>query len=77
MNGTEPPKVQLCYSYYKNGGIENNTYVFDPNITNGESLILYWQSCKLRISLGVKALSCRSIWPLHPKLRGVFFCTYM
>ncbi|CAH3132821.1 unnamed protein product [Pocillopora meandrina] len=34
MNGTEPPKVQLCYSYYKNGGIENNTYVFNPNITN-------------------------------------------
>ncbi|PFX20439.1 mucolipin-3-like [Stylophora pistillata] len=33
MNGTEPPKMKLCYSYYKKGGIVNNTYVFDPNVT--------------------------------------------
>lgn len=28
VNGSEPPPVRLCYSYYA-GGIENNTYVFD------------------------------------------------
>ena len=36
VNGTDPPPVQLCYSYYAKGGIVNNTYVFDPNITEGE-----------------------------------------
>ena len=36
MNGTDPPPMQLCYSYYAEGGIINNTYVFDPNITEGE-----------------------------------------
>lgn len=34
MNGSEPPRVQLCYSYYKKGGIVNNTYVFDPNVAD-------------------------------------------
>ena len=36
VNGTDPPRVQLCYSYYAEGGIVNNTYVFDPNVTEGE-----------------------------------------
>lgn len=36
VNGTDPPQVQLCYSYYAEGGIINNTYVFDPNITEGK-----------------------------------------
>lgn len=36
VNGTDPPRVQLCYSYYANGGIVNNTYVFNPNITEGK-----------------------------------------
>ncbi|KAL9951562.1 hypothetical protein ACROYT_G044246 [Oculina patagonica] len=32
VNGTDPPQVQLCYSYYAKGGIVNNTYVFDPDV---------------------------------------------
>ena len=41
MNGSEPPRVQLCYSYYKKGGIVNNTYVFDPNVVDGEFQIIH------------------------------------
>lgn len=30
VNGSEPPPMRLCYSYYAAGGIENNTYIFNP-----------------------------------------------
>ena len=35
VNGSEPPPMILCYSYYAAGGIENNTYIFNPGVQQG------------------------------------------
>ncbi|XP_068728458.1 mucolipin-3-like [Montipora capricornis] len=35
VNGSEPPPMRLCYSYYAAGGIENNTFKFDPKVNQG------------------------------------------
>ena len=35
VNGSEPPPMRLCYSYYAAGGIENNTFKFDAKVNQG------------------------------------------
>ena len=37
MNGSKPttPPLLLCYSYYAAGGIENNTFLFNSDVEQG------------------------------------------
>lgn len=41
VNGSEPPPMRLCYSYYAAGGIENNTYIFNPVVQQGRWETIY------------------------------------